>query len=150
VRAANARQNVIAEARAKLRMMRLDTTAEGFTLRKLYDLTLVRDQHPVFKLGWVLMHVIDENSPLFGESAETLKGSDASLLLTLEGVDESTSQTMQARYTWPCVQIRWQHRFVDLMREEGGVSHIDYSHFDEVVPLEPTAGGAPMAKAPTP
>jgi inward rectifier potassium channel len=150
VRAANARQNVIAEARAKLRIMRLETSAEGYTLRKLYDLTLVRDQHPVFKLGWVLMHVIDENSPLFGESAETLKGSDASLLLTLEGVDESTSQTMQARYTWPCVQIRWQHRFVDLMREEGGVSHIDYSHFDEVVPLEPTAGGAPMAKAPTP
>jgi inward rectifier potassium channel len=150
VRAANARQNVIAEARAKLRLMRLETSAEGYTLRKLYDLTLVRDQHPVFKLGWVLMHVIDENSPLFGESAETLKGSDASLLLTLEGVDESTSQTMQARYTWPCVQIRWQHRFVDLMREEDGVSHIDYSHFDEVVPLEPTAGGAPMAKAPTP
>jgi len=148
VRAANARQNVIAEARAKLRMMRLDTTAEGFTLRKLYDLTLVRDQHPVFKLGWVLMHVIDENSPLFGETAETLMGRDASLLLTLEGVDESTSQTMQARYMWACEQIRWQYRFVDIMREEGGVSHIDYSYFNEVVPLDPAPVAAPMAKAP--
>jgi inward rectifier potassium channel len=148
VRAANARQNVIAEARAKLRMMRLDTTAEGFTLRKLYDLTLVRDQHPVFKLGWVLMHVIDENSPLFGETAETLEGRDASLLLTLEGVDESTSQTMQARYMWACEQIRWQYRFVDIMREEGGVSHIDYSYFNEVVPLDSAAVAAPMAKAP--
>jgi inward rectifier potassium channel len=138
VRAANARQNVIAEARARLRIMRLDTTVEGFTLRKLYDLTLVRDQHPVFKLGWVLMHVIDENSPLFGENAETLKGRDASLLLTLEGVDESTSQTMQARHMWPCEQICWQYKYVDIMREENGVSHIDYSHFDEVVPLDPS------------
>jgi inward rectifier potassium channel len=138
VRAANARQNVIAEARAKLRIMRLETTVEGYTLRKLYDLTLVRDQHPVFKLGWSMMHVIDENSPLFGETAETLKGSDASLLLTLEGVDESTSQTMQARHLWSCEQIMWQYKFVDIMREEDGVSHIDYSHFDEVVPLEPS------------
>ncbi|CAE6792354.1 ion channel [Paraburkholderia domus] len=148
VRAANARQNVIAEARAKLRIMRLETTVEGFTLRKLYDLTLVRDQHPVFKLGWVLMHVIDESSPLFGETAETLKGRDMSLLLTLEGVDESTSQTMQARYTWPCELIRWQHRFVDIMREENGVSHIDYSHFNEVVPLDSAPVAAPREKAP--
>ncbi len=150
VRAANARQNVIAEARAKLRLMRLETSAEGYTLRKLYDLTLVRDQHPVFKLGWVMMHVIDESSPLFGETAETLQGRDASLWLTLEGVDESTSQTMQARHMWRCEQIRWQHRFADIMREEDGVSHIDYSHFNEVVPLDAAPVAAPMAKAPAP
>ncbi|HZZ11683.1 MAG TPA: ion channel [Paraburkholderia sp.] len=142
VRAANARQNVIAEARARLRIMRLETTPEGFTYRKLYDLALVRDQHPIFKLGWSLMHVIDENSPLFGENAETLKGSDTSLLVTMEGVDESTSQTMQARYLWSCEQIRWQYRFVDIMREIDGVSHIDYSHFDEIEPLDPAGAGA--------
>jgi inward rectifier potassium channel len=136
VRAANARQNVIAEARARLRILRQETSAEGYTLRKLYDLTLVRDQHPVFKLGWTLMHIVDESSPLFGETAETLKGSDTSLLLTLEGVDESTSQTMQARHMWTCDQIYWQHRFVDILSEQDGVSHIDYSHFDEVVPLD--------------
>ncbi|MGF6480659.1 inward rectifier potassium channel [Paraburkholderia sp. JPY419] len=136
VRSANARQNVIAEARARLRIMRLETSIEGFTLRKLYDLTLVRDQHPVFKLGWTLMHVIDEASPLFGENAESLKGRDVSLLLTLEGIDESTSQTMQARHMWTCDQIVWQHRFVDIMSEQDGVSHIDYSHFDEIVPLD--------------
>ncbi|WP_233827942.1 ion channel [Paraburkholderia sp. ZP32-5] len=136
VRSANARQNVIAEARARLRILRQETSAEGFTLRKLYDLALVRDQHPIFKLGWTLMHVIDESSPLFGESAETMKGRDTTLLLTLEGVDESTSQTMQARHRWNCDEIFWQYRFVDIMTERDGVSHIDYSHFDEIVPLD--------------
>ena len=136
VRSANARQNVIVEARARLRIMRQETSVEGYTLRKLYDLTLVRDQHPVFKLGWTLMHIIDESSPLFGETAETLKERDTSLLLTLEGVDESTSQTMQARHMWACEQIFWQHRFVDILSEQDGVSHIDYSHFDEIVPLD--------------
>jgi inward rectifier potassium channel len=142
VRAANARQNVIAEARARLRIMREETSAEGFTLRKLYDLTLVRDQHPVFKLGWSVMHIIDESSPLFGETTATLEASDTSLLLTFEGVDESTSQTMQARHTWRCDQIYWQHRFVDIMSEKDGVTHIDYSHFDEIVPLDAASIGA--------
>lgn len=136
VRSANGRQNVIAEAHARLRILRRETTAEGYTLRRLHDLTLVRDQHPVFKLGWSLMHVIDEESPLFGETAETLKARDTSLLLTLEGVDESTSQTMQARHMWSCDEIFWHHRFVDIMSEQDGVSHIDYSHFDEIVPLD--------------
>jgi inward rectifier potassium channel len=136
VRSANARQNVIAEARARLRIMRQETSVEGLTLRKLYDLTLVRDQHPMFKLGWALMHIIDENSPLFGENAATLKERDTSLMLTLEGVDESTSQTMQARHSWSCDQIYWQYRFVDIMSEKDGVSYIDYSHFDEIVPLD--------------
>ncbi|WP_144144373.1 ion channel [Paraburkholderia sp. BCC1884] len=147
VRAANARRNVIAEAHAKLRIMRQETTVEGYTLRKLYDLTLVREQHPVFKLGWSMMHVIDESSPLFGENAETLKSRDTTLWLTLEGVDESTSQTMQARHMWTCEQIFWQHRFVDILTERDGVSYIDYSHFDEVVPLDAAPLSASVVKA---
>jgi len=148
VRSANARQNVIAEAHARLRILRQETTAEGYTLRKLYDLTLVRDQHPVFKLGWTVMHIIDESSPLFGETAETLKHRDTSLILTLEGVDESTSQTMQARHMWSCDQIYWHHRFVDIMSEESGVSHIDYAYFNEIVPLDEAPVVAPRATAP--
>jgi inward rectifier potassium channel len=137
VRTANARQNVIVEARARLRLMRVERSSEGYVLRKIYDLKLVRDQQPMFYLGWNLMHVIDEASPLFGQTAESLEDEDASLLLTIEGSDENTAQTMQARYSWPSEDIRWQHRFVDLIREENGVSHIDYTHFDDVEPLQP-------------
>jgi inward rectifier potassium channel len=48
---------------------------------------------------------------------------------------------MQARHMWTCDQIFWQHRFVDIMSERDGVSHIDYAHFDEIVPLD----AAPLA-----
>jgi inward rectifier potassium channel len=138
-RAANGRQNVIAEARAKMRMMRLETTPEGYTLRKLYDLPLVREQHPIFLFGWTLMHIIDETSPLFGETAESMKARSASLLISIEGVDEETSQTMQDRYEWEAKSIRWQYQYVDLMHEKDGVSHIDYANFHEIVPVEPMA-----------
>ncbi|AUT67073.1 ion channel [Paraburkholderia hospita] len=137
VRTANARQNVIVEARARLRLMRVERSSEGYVLRKIYDLRLVRDQQPMFYLGWNLMHVIDEASPLFGQTPESLAEQDASLLITIEGSDENTAQTMQARYSWLSDDIRWQHRFVDLIREVNGVSHIDYTHFDDVEPLQP-------------
>ncbi|WP_431820656.1 ion channel [Burkholderia sp. F1] len=148
VRVANARQNVIAEARAKLRLMRVEGTHEGYTLRKIHDLPLVRSEHPIFLLGWNLMHVIDESSPLFGESAESLAARDASLLITIEGSDETTSQVMLARHSWEHGEIRWFHRYVDLMHDEGGITHIDYTHFHEVVPVDAdTDGGMPGATA---
>lgn len=131
-RAANARQNVIAEARAKLRLMRLETSSDGYTARRIYDLKLVRDQHPIFTLGWNLMHVIDEASPLYGETPESLARQSASLLVMIEGSDESTAQTMQARHSWSDNQIRWHYRYSDVFQDVDGVSHMDYTRFHDV------------------
>lgn len=142
VRAANARQNVIAEAGAKLRLMRVETSSDGYTARRIYDLKLVRDHHPIFMLGWNLMHIIDESSPLYGETSESLARQHASLLAMIEGSDESTAQTMQARHTWSDSQIHWQHRYVDLLYEVDGVSHMDYSYFHDIEPYDgPPAHG---------
>ncbi|AJX32400.1 ion channel [Burkholderia oklahomensis] len=137
VRAANARQNVIAEARAKLRLMRRELSSEGYSLLKIHDLKLVRSEHPIFLLGWNLMHVIDESSPLFGETAESLAERRALLLVMIEGSDETTTQMMQARHAWEHGDIRWHHRYVDLMSEVDGMTHIDYTRFNDVEPIEP-------------
>lgn len=141
VRAANARQNVIIEARARLRLMRHETTPEGYTLWRIHDLKLARDQHPIFVLGWNLMHVIDETSPLHGETAQSLAACQASLMLMIEGSDETTTQTMHGRHRWSHEDIRWQHRYVDLLRDdEDGMTHLDYTKFDKVVALDDMQG----------
>jgi inward rectifier potassium channel len=143
MRAANGRLNVIAEARANLRMMRMETSVEGFTLRRIHDLKLVRDQHPIFLLGWILMHVIDKDSPLFGATPDTLAAEQASLLITINGSDEATSQTMQARHSWGWDAIRWQYRYADMIVETDGISHVDYEQFDEVIPLTASESALP-------
>jgi inward rectifier potassium channel len=137
VRAANARQNVIAEASAKLHLLLREVSPEGFRIRRIVDLKLLRDRHPVFILSWSLMHVIDETSPLFSLDVEALQATEATLLLTIEGVDETTSQSMLARYQWSYRDFRWNHRYVDLVSDdELGVGHIDYSVFHHVLPVE--------------
>lgn len=136
VRAANARQNVIVDASARLRMLRSVQSAEGESFRRLYDMELVRHQHPMFVIGWSIMHVVDENSPLFGETADTLAAADVSFILTIHGVDETTSQPMQSRFTYHHSAIRWQHVYADLLStDENGIDHLDYSHFHETMPV---------------
>ncbi|MFC5739958.1 ion channel [Dyella tabacisoli] len=136
IRAANARQNVIAEASASLNLLIRESSAEGFKIRKIYDLKLMRDRHPVFILSWSLMHVIDETSPLYGATAETLESTEAVIMLTIEGIDETTSQPMLARHQWSYQELRWNHRYIDLVRDgEDGHSYIDYTVFHEVLPL---------------
>jgi len=136
IRAANARQNVIAEASAKLRMMRVEVSAEGYENRKLYDLKLVRESHPIFLLGWNLVHKIDASSPLYNENASTLAATEVTLILTIEGVDETTLQTMRGRETYGAEMIRWQHRYPDLIEIDAqGVRRVDYGKFHDVEPL---------------
>jgi inward rectifier potassium channel len=136
VRAANARQNVIAEASAKLHLLLREVSPEGFRLMRIHDLKLVRNSHPVFSLSWSLMHVIDENSVLHGMTAETLADARATLMLTIEGIDETTSQSMLARRQWSHRDWRWNHRYIDLIHDdELGISHIDYGVFHHVLPI---------------
>lgn len=133
IRAANARQNVIVDASAKLRMIRNEVTPEGLEIRRLHDLKLLRDQHPIFSLGWNIMHVIDESSPLYGQDEASLKQSKAGLILTVSGVDETTSQTMMSRHMYAADAIRWNHRYVDLLStDEDGVNHMDFSKFHDI------------------
>ncbi len=135
-RAANARQNIIMEASAQLRMLRDVVTSEGYHIRRIIDLPLVRSQNPIFLLGWNLMHVIDEQSPLDGETVESLAKAHTLFLLTMSGTDETTGQVVMARHEYRSDAIRWNHSFRDVLQTDAqGVEHLDYARFDLVDPL---------------
>jgi inward rectifier potassium channel len=136
-RAANERQNVVQEASAKLRMLRDEVTQEGFWIRRVIDLELLRSEHPSFVLGWNIMHVIDERSPLWAQTAESLARAKAAFILSLAGTDETTGQTLMARAEYDSGDIRWNESFRDILEVAAdGSIHFDYRKFNEVVPLE--------------
>ncbi len=134
-RTANERQNVVQDASAHLRMLRSEVTQEGFRIRRVIDLPLVRSQHPMFVLGWTIMHVIDDASPLLAETAESLERSEAAFVLSVSGTDETTGQTLMARGEYSHADIRWNSTFLDILEETAdGVLHIDYRKFHDVEP----------------
>jgi inward rectifier potassium channel len=143
-RAANERQNVVQDASAQVRMLRDNVTSEGYRLRRIIDLSLVRSQHPVFALGWNIMHVIDDASPLRDETAQTLEDCEAIFILSLSGTDETTGQVLMARCEYQASAIRWNATFRDILEWDGSTLHIDYSKFHDVDPL----AAAPSGSAP--
>jgi inward rectifier potassium channel len=139
IRAANLRQNVVQDASAKLRMLRDEITRENFRIRRVIDLPLLRSQHPMFVLGWTIMHVIDESSPLISETAESLKNTGASFVLSVSGTDETTGQQLMSRAEYSHSDVRWNAAFRDFLEEsEDGTLRLDYGKFHDVVPLEQT------------
>jgi inward rectifier potassium channel len=136
LRAANARQNIVMEASARLRLLRDEVTPEGFHIRRIQDLPLTRSRHPVFLFGWTLLHVIDAASPLAGATEQSLIAQRAYLLLTVIGTDETTGQSLMARQEYPASALRWNYRFVDILNtDDDGVDHFDYTRFHDVEPL---------------
>jgi inward rectifier potassium channel len=144
LRAANLRLNVIQDASARLYMTRNEVTEEGFRIRRVIDLPLLRSTQPMFNLGWTIMHVLDESSPLFRETSESLRKSDAAFVLNMSGTDESTGQTLTTRAEYSNQDVRWNATFRDILVEDDeGLLHVDYAKFDEVEPFPEAIPGAP-------
>ena len=136
LRAANARQSIVMEASARLRLIRDEQTVEGYTIRRIYDLPLRRREQPTFLFGWNVLHTIDELSPLATATAESLAAANAYLLLTLSGTDETTGQQLMSRQEYPASALRWNYTFVDILAVgEDGIDHFDYTKFHDVTPL---------------
>jgi inward rectifier potassium channel len=137
-RAVNQRSNRIVEAQIHAVFSRWETTREGESMRRFYDLHLARARNALFSLSWTVIHPIVEGSPLLGETAASLKASRALIIASLVGLDESFLQNVHVRYVWTANEIAWGMRFVDVLQElPDGSFSIDYSRFDDIVPAPP-------------
>jgi len=137
-RMANWRRNPIADAHLSLAVLMRETTREGETMRRPEPLVLVRDRNPMFALAWTAMHKIDEKSPFYGNGIEKLREQSADIFASVTGLDETTMQTISARFRYSLDDIVHNHRFVDLLLvREDGTRVIDYDRFHELIPIEP-------------
>jgi inward rectifier potassium channel len=136
-RAANKRRNQVLEAQLQVYLMRDEVSTEGQTMRRFYDLRLVRSRTPSFTLSWTAMHPIDEQSPLYGMTAEALAQVRTSIVASLSGIDETVVQTIHARHVYTSQDVLWNHRFLDIFHDTAdGHRYIDYKYFHETMPLD--------------
>jgi inward rectifier potassium channel len=137
-RMANRRNNRLVEAQLRLVLLTVERTTEGETLRRPHELPLVRDRNAVFTLTWLALHHIDEKSPFHGwESGrlEEMKRQGFDIFLALSGTDETSAQTLHARYAYSLDDIVPRARFVDVIHTDpDGVRTIDYVNFHDVEP----------------
>ncbi len=136
VRLANERATGLVEANLRLVVLRDEKTLEGEPLRRFHTLHLTRGASAVFALSWTVVHPIDESSPLFGETPESMKKCDLQLAAALVGIEEATGQTVHVRQTWTSDLILFDHRFLDIIKTKpGGGRVLHYEDFHEVEPV---------------
>ncbi|MGK0359161.1 MAG: inward rectifier potassium channel [Bradymonadia bacterium] len=149
LRVANAREGALVAASMQLSILRTDITDEGDRLRRLLDLKLVRSRVPFFTLSWSIIHEIDAESPLYGLTAKDWEDDDMTLITLLTGHDGDYGTTVYAQRLYYGEDLRWGHRFVDVLSNEERQITINYSDFHKTCPMKevtaqssspPTAG----------
>ncbi len=133
-RAANRRRNLVVEAEVSVTYVHDSTSLEGHVLRRFDEMRLLRARTPLFFLTWQVMHAIDESSPLYGETNESLAAKRAEIVVVMKGTDETFVSTIHARASYRPEEIVWNARLVDIFGfDEGGNRIIDFRRFHDVV-----------------
>lgn len=133
VRLANERQNLIGNASARLWMFKNIVTREGMPFRRFYELPLLRNESPALALSWTLHHIVDETSALYGITIAEFEAANISLVLVVSGYDVVAAQTVHARQNYDHPDIRFGHRYVDILdaTSDDGRITVDYSRFHD-------------------
>jgi len=135
-RAANQRGNQILEAEATVNLFIEVKTLEGHSFRRFQPVQLVRSRQPMFALSWTLIHLIDETSPLFGATADSLQAAGAEIVVAVSGVDEIFAQRIYARHSYLPDEIAWNRQLVDVLTlNEDGDRVLNYYNFHKLVEL---------------
>ena len=139
-RVGNMRSNRIVEASVRVGMVRTEHTLEGKTFYRMVDLPLVRERILSLSRSWTVLHVIDEKSPLFGETPKSLADKDVEIFIAVVGTDDLWMQPVHAMHRYLHPEIAWGHRHVDILSEEEDALILDLRRFHDLEPDSPGLG----------
>jgi inward rectifier potassium channel len=121
-RVVNRRSNNIIELEATLLLMTVEVIGDNLQ-RRYARLSLEREKVLFFPLTWTVVHAIDENSPLRGKTPEDLERLQAEVMIMMKGFDDTSGQTVHARYSYRYDEIVWGAKFTPafVVDENGGL-----------------------------
>lgn len=119
LRLGNARANELVAAAVDICAVVPVVTTEGHTLSQLVDLPLRRNTSPLFQMSWLLLHPLDDKSPLHGYTLKRISEENIRLIVSVTAHDGSVGQTVYARYIYGPKDFRFGQRFVDVIESLG-------------------------------
>jgi len=120
VRIGNENHHSMVEAEFRIMFSRDEPLLEGGDFRHFYVLKLHFDRLTVFPAALTLRHTIDEKSPLFGATAESLQTSRALFIVSVVGIDPVIAASVQTQKDYNWRDIQFDRRFVEMYTEHGG------------------------------
>jgi len=133
LRVANLRSHSMVEAEFRIMFTRDEPLLEdGEMFRCFHALKLHFDRLIVFPAALTLRHTIDESSPLYGETPESLAAGRALLMASVVGVETVIPAAVQSQRDYSWQDIRFGEHFVDIYTDLGdGKLKVDYARIHE-------------------
>lgn len=147
VRVASMRSNALADATAQMSWLETIRQSDGRTMRRLTALPLVSDRNPMLGLAWMLVHLLDDDSPVLAALADA---EDRFLLsVTIGGIDTLLASQSLGGKAYGREDILADHQFVDVISLADGVTRLDLRRLHDTVPIDlaATSGLAPTVEA---
>src|SRR5437016_1137217 len=136
LRVGNLRAQSMVEAEFRIMFTRDEPILEGDNFRHFYDLKLHFDRLIAFPAALTLRHTIDEQSPLYGETAESLEASRAIFIASVVGIDPVIPAAVQTQQDYSWRDIRFGQRFVEIYSEPSdGRLTVDVGRLDDTEPV---------------
>ncbi|KAE8738156.1 hypothetical protein FOCC_FOCC016371, partial [Frankliniella occidentalis] len=94
----------------------------------------------MFRVGDIrkseLMHRIDDKSPLYRFDPRDVQRDPFELLVFLEGTNQATGQTTQARTSYSQTDILWGHKLYPMFNKKHDRYEADYNRFHETIEVD--------------
>jgi inward rectifier potassium channel len=136
LRVGNLRAQSMVEAEFRILFSRDEPILEGDSFRYFYHLKLHFDRLISFPAALTLRHTIDEQSPLYGETPESLARSRAIFVASVVGVDPVIPAAVQTQYDYTWRELRFGERFVEIYSEPAdGKLTVDFGRLHDTEPV---------------
>ena len=137
VRIGNENHHSMVEAEFRIMFSRDEPLLEGGDFRHFYVLKLHFDRLTVFPAALTLRHTIDETSPLFGATPESLESSRILFIVSVVGIDPVIAAAVQTQKDYSWRDVRFGERFVEMYTEHGGGRlTVDYGRLHDTEQVE--------------
>ncbi len=111
-RTANPYKTNLMNVRAQITVSLVEKVDEnGAEQRRFYALTLERNEINFFPSSWTVVHPIDENSPIYGFTAEDLRRGSVEFMVIVNAFDETFDQNTFVRHSYTADQIEWGAKY---------------------------------------
>lgn len=96
----NQRNSVLLNTKVHVLLSLVGEDSHNMVTRKYYNIPLEVNFVRYFPLTWTLVHIIDEESPLYDLNLSEIKEKLAELLIVIEAFDETYSQTVVRKHSY--------------------------------------------------
>lgn len=141
LRVGNLRQQSMIEVEFRIMFTRDEPILEGDNFRHFYNLKLAFDRLSAWPAALTLRHIINEQSPLYNATPQSLQEQRAVFIASVVGIDPVIPASVQTQQDYSWSDVRFGERFVEIYTEHGsGKLTVDYGRIHDTEPFPPLPG----------